>query len=139
MDLYAIMDIQLQTVKISWSSLSPPQPLLIPDINLTYTLTVTSRNTEPLILQLNEQFYVFTAPKGVTPCEVYNFSVLTTYHDIEGTAYSGDECNVASLEILRMLPSLPDIGKLESSLSHTLRKNATGNITLEVSFSVSLV
>ena len=137
MDLH-VLDVQLQTVKIYWNPLSLPLPLMIQDINQTYTLTVTSSNIQPLVLQLNQLSYIFTAPEGTPPCEVYNISIIATYHDIAGITYTGDDCSVASSVRLLMLPSLPDIRNLESSLYYTLRKNTTGNITLKVSFSVSI-
>ena len=134
-----VTDIRLQAVEISWLPLIElPRPLMVEDINETYTLSVTSANTQPQIVELHERSYVFTAPEGAPPCEVYNFSVLATYHDIGGTTYTGDGCSVATPVLQRMLPSPPDIRNLESSLYVHLQKNATGQVTLKASFSVSL-
>ena len=46
---------------------------------------------------------------------------------------------MATPVLQRMLPSLPDIRNLESSLYLVLMKNATGQVTLKVSFSVSFL
>ena len=133
-------DVHLQTIEITWPPLIElPRPLMVEDINETYTLSVTSANIQPQIVELYELSYVFTAPEGAPPCEVYNFSVLATYHDIAGTTYTGDGCSVATPVLQRMLPSLPDIRNLESSLYLVLMKNATGQVTLKVSFSVSFL
>ena len=133
-----VIDVHLQTVEISWAPLIRlPIPLMVQDINETYTLSVISTNTRPQIVRLRERSYVFTAPEGAPPCEVYNISVIATYHDIAGTTYTGDGCSVATPVVQRMLPSPPDIRNLESSLYLRLKKNATGQVTLKVSFSVS--
>ena len=135
-----VRDLHLQTVEIFWAPLirlSVPDPLMVQDINESYTLSVISTNTRPKIVQLHEQSYVFTAPEGAPPCEVYNISVLAIYQDIAGNTYIGDGCSVATSVVQRMLPSPPDIRNLESSLSLVLKKNATGQVTLKVSFSVS--
>ena len=133
-------DVYLQTVEITWPPLIElPHPLIIEDINETYTLSATSANIQPQIVKLHERSYVFTAPEGAPPCEIYNFSVLATYYDVAGTTYTGDGCSVATPVLQRMLPSLPDIRNLESSLYLILMKNATGQVTLKVSFSVSFL
>ena len=114
-------DLHLQTINISWSSLS----------HSIYTLTIiNSSNThdQPQILKLNQPYYEFTAAEGAPPCEVYNFSVTTTY---VGATYTGAGCSVPSPAISRMLPSLPDIGPPV----FTLEKKSTG-ITLNTSFEV---
>ena len=133
-----VMDVDLQTVEISWSPLRLSLPLT-QHPNQTYTLSVISSNTQPHIVQINERSYVFTSPEGAPPCEVYNISVLTTYHEIAGTTYTGDGCNVATPVFQRMLPSRPNISNLESYLSFILKKNATGQVTLKVSFPVSIM
>ena len=117
-------DLHLQTVNISWSSLSQS----------IYTLTImNSSNThnQPQILKLNQSYYEFTASEGVPPCEVYNFSVTATY---VGATYTGARCSVPSPVLSRMLPSLPDIGPP----IFTLEKKSTG-ITLITSFEVHVL
>ena len=98
-------DIDIQTANISWNPPSQPLSLMIEDINQIYTLTVTSSNTRPQTLQLHQHFYVFIAPTGASPYEVYNFSVTATYI---GVNYTGAGCSVPSPVLSRMLPSLPD-------------------------------
>ena len=131
------MDIGIQTVNISWSPLSIPHSLMIQDINQTYTLTVTSSNTQPQMLQSYQPFMyniLFAAHKGAPPCEIYNFSVTATYG---GATYTGAACSVPSPVLSRMLPSLPDNRRLESSLEYSLEKEPDRNIILNASFMVS--
>ncbi len=133
-----VTDVCLQTVEISWPPIIElPLPLMVEYINETYTLSATTTNTHPQIVEIHEQSYVFTAPEGAPPCEVYNFSVLATYQDIAGTTYTGAGCSMVTPVVQRMLPSPPNITNLESSLYLVLKKNATGQVTLKVSFSVS--
>ena len=50
-----VTDIRLQAVEISWLPLIElPRPLMVEDINETYTLSVTSANTQPRIVELHE-------------------------------------------------------------------------------------
>ena len=109
---------------------------MIEDVNPVYTLTVTSSNTPPQILQLHQPYYVFNAPGGAPPCEVYNFSATATY-DIAGASYTGAGCSVPSPVFSKMLPSLPDISRLESSMEYSLEKDSDKGITLNVFFTVS--
>ena len=107
---------------------------MIEDVNQTYMLTVTSSNTQPQILQLDQPYYVFTAPDGAPPCEAYNFFVTATY---VGATYTGADCSVLSPVITRMLPSLPDIQTVDSSIEYLLEKSSDSSIVLNVSFTVS--
>ena len=124
MDTYSV-----QSSNISWSS----RPLLVdPKPNQMYTLSVTSPSTREQMFVLYEPYYLFTAPEGAPPCEVYNFSVTATY---VGATYTGAGCSVPSPVLSRMLPSLPNISRLESSLDFALKKLATDfllNISIEV-------
>ena len=131
-----VKDIGIQTVNISWSPLSIPHSLMIQDISQTYTLTVTSSNTQVQMLQSYQPFMynVFTAHKGAPPCEIYNFSVTATY---VGATYTGAGCSVPSPVLSRMLPSIPDIRRVESSLEYSLEKVSDRNIILNASFMVS--
>ena len=100
-----------------------------------YMLTVKNSNTCVESLVLQEPYHVFTAPEGAPPCEVYNFSVTATY---VGATYTGAGCSVPSPVLSRMLPSLPDIHRLELSLNYSLTKQSDGGVTLRVYFPVSL-
>ena len=126
----------IQRINVSWNPLSPPSSLMIVDFNSSYTLTVISSNTQSQILQLHQPYHVFIAPEGASPCEVYNFSVTATY-DIAGASYTGAGCSVPSSVLSKMLPSLPDISRLESSIEYSLEKDSDKGITLNVSFTVS--
>ena len=81
------------------------------------------------------QKHVYTAhvPEDPPPCEIYNFSVAATYI---GATYTGAGCSVPSPVINRMLPSLPDISRLESTLKYSVSADSQG-VTLTVSFMVS--
>ena len=96
-----------------------------------YMLAVSSDSQEWTI-PLLEPYHVFTAPEDAPPCEVYNFSVTATY---VGATYTGAGCRVLSPVLSTMLPSLPDIKRLESSLNHSLEKQS-GEVTLSVYFEV---
>ena len=118
-------DIRLQTVNVSWGFQSQS----------IYTLTIlNSRKTQPQtqIHQLHQHHFVFNAPEGAPPCEVYNFSVIATY---VGATYTGAGCSVLSPVLSRMLPSLPDKMRFESSLKHSLEKH-NSSISLKISIKV---
>ena len=84
-------------------------------------------------MSLNESYYHFTAPEGAPLCEVYNFSVTATY---VGATYTGSGCSVPSNTIEMMLPSLPNIARLEISLVYSLVQSSKQFI-LNISFEVS--
>ena len=84
--------------------------------------------TGHMTLQL---YYVFTAPEGAPSCEIYSFSITAT-NDTVGVTYAGDGCTQV---LSTMLPSLPDISRLEASLSYSLEKRS-GKVFLNVSFQV---
>ena len=98
----------------------------------TYTVYMTDSNNLMTLFNISEPYYVFTAPEGAPACEVYNFSVTATY---VGATYTGAGCSEPSPVISRMLPSLPDIRRPESSLVYSLMKE-TMTITLKVFFEV---
>ena len=83
---------------------------------------------------LHETFFEYYAPEDAPPCEVYNFSVTATY---VGATYTGAGCSVPSPVLSTMLPSLPDIDSMQSSVMYSLEKQSSGRITLIVSFKVS--
>ena len=128
-----VTDISLKTVNISWS---PPYPPSQDIHNMNYNLSVTSSNTRSQNIPIRESYTydVFRANSDAPPCEVYNFSVTATY---VGATYTGDGCSVPSPVISRMLPSLPDIEILESSLNYSLEKLSNG-VVLTTTFQVRL-
>ena len=106
-DLVNVTYVGIQRAVISWSPPSLPPSLIAQDINQTYTLTVTSSNTQPdKIINVHQPIYLFVAPEDAPLCEVYNISVTTSY---TGATYAGDDCSVPSQILSGMLPSLPDI------------------------------
>ena len=109
-------DIHSQSVNIAWSLFE----IMAFD---NFSLTVSSFNTQQYLFLAEEPHFVFSTPKGAPACEVYNFSVTATY---VGATYTGDGCSLASPVISRMLPSLPDVEKLELSLNYTLEKEGNG-------------
>ena len=122
----------MQSSNISWSSL----PSLVDlEPKQTYTLSVKSPSTQELTFQLYEPYHLFTAPEGAPPCEIYDFSVTATY---VGATYTGAGCSVPSPVLSRMLPSLPDIDLLESSINYSLKKQS-GKVILSVSYQVCTI
>ena len=105
-------DIGERSVNISWS----PLPIAA---NKTYNMLIKNGNNYVESFQSYESYYIFTTPEGAPPCEVYNFSVTTAY---VGATYTCPGCSVPSQVLSRMLPSLPDISRLESSLNCSLKK-----------------
>ena len=83
-------------------------------------------------IELTSFHFVFSAPEGAPPCEVYNFSVTATY---VGATYTGAGCSEPSPVISRMLPSLPNISRMEASIRHTLIKR-NGRLMLNIYFEV---
>ena len=91
--------------------------------------------------ELDHSFYEFSAPDNAPSCEVYNFSVTATPVAI-GANYTGDGCSVLGPVLSRMLPSLPDIQALNSSVNFSLTKrtdegNRETTVDLNVKFMVS--
>ena len=124
-----VMDMEVNGINISWSQETRSEA--VSDAVQTFSLTV-SHGSSSQVISLNDSFYYFTAPKDASPCEVYNFSVTATY---VGATYTGAGCSVPSPVLSTMLPSLPDIGRLESSLHYSLVKDSE-ELTLNVSFEV---
>ena len=109
-------------INISWSQ----------DLTSVAVLTV-SHGSSSQVISLNDSFYYFTAPEDASPCEVYNFSVTATY---VGATYTGAGCSVPSPVLSMMLPSLPDITPVESSIQYVLIKQII-KLTINVTFEVS--
>ena len=122
-------DITLRMANISWS----PNPF---SSNNNYSVSVTSSSMKPHSYEVQTPSFKFIAPDYAPPCEVYNFSVTATP---VGATYTGDDCSVPSPVLSRMLPSLPDKVKLESSLNCSLeRRNDDGRMTMTMSIMVSV-
>ena len=125
----------LQAVTLSWIPSLSSLPLM-EDIYETYTLTVMRSNAQPQIIPCDQPGCVFNTLKGVPPCTLYNFTATATYGGTRAN-YTGAGCSVHSAVVNIMLPSLPDIGMMESSLDYVLEKMSTTGFELRVSFLVS--
>ena len=123
-----ILDVGVNSLKLSWS-----HEMLATDTHL-FSLNINSGSSSQVI-SLNESYYNFTAPESAPPCEVYNFSVTATYI---GATYTGADCSVPSPVLSTMLPSLPNISQLQSSLHYSLEKGSTG-LALLVTYKVSTI
>ena len=126
---WSILEMSENRINLTWSQESSIGPC---DSAQIFSLTI-SYGSSSQVISLNGSYYNFTAPEGAPPCEVYNFSVTGTY---VGATYTGAGCSVPSPVLSRMLPSLPDVERLESSLTYHLVQQA-GIFTLNVSFEVS--
>ena len=115
-------------INLSWNRQSQG----LDDAALNFLLTISHGSSSDNV-SLNESTYHFTAPEGASPCEVYNFSVTATY---VGATYTGAGCSVPSNAIEMMLPSLPNIARLESSLVYSLGQ-IPKQFILNISFEVS--
>ena len=125
-------DIGDMGVNLSWSYGSQS----LADAVLRFSLTISNGSSSQELPLSNESY--FTAPEGAPPCEIYNFSVTATYIGATyiGATYTGAGCSVSSPVLSTMLPSLPNIGELESSLHHLLDKRST-SLSFVVYFEVS--
>ena len=133
------MDIDIQSINVSWSFSDMTSSQIATRESWTYTLRLSSMTTGS-VFQLSDTYHVFTAPDNTPPCEVYNFSVTAT--PVGATTYTGDGCSAPGPMLSRMLPSLPDIDKLESSLNYSPIKavNKAGTVTvLTATFIVSRI
>ena len=92
-----------------------------------------SSNSNTQSFQLNDTSYIFTAPEGSNPCDVYNFSVAATYI---GAIYTGAGCSEPSEMYSVMLPSLPDIENVESTIYYSVEKRFAEGVSLNVQFEV---
>ena len=130
LDLRVARDTKNKMTFTSWD----PLPLL--GTNQFFNFTVVSQNTQAQRFLLNEPQFNFTAPNDAPPCEVYNFSVTAT-PNVDGTRYSGDGCSVHYSMRSVVLPSLPDITRLEMSLNYTLENSLEDGFELKVTYKVS--
>ena len=126
-------DVSVQSINISWSPLSLES---LAGNQTQYILSVTTDDSTETFLSY-EPYYIFTNHEGAPPCEVYNFSVTATY---VGATYTGAGCSEPSPVISRMLPTIPEITKLESSIDYSLIKSeqSSGEVILTVNFKVML-
>ena len=122
---------EVNSINLTWSQ----GPSLVVDMMQTFILNITHGSSSQVI-SLNESYYNFTAPEGAPPCEVYNFSVTATY---VGATYTGAGCSVHSPVHSTMLPSLPNIDAVESSLNYHLSKQRKDIIVLNLSFQVCVI
>ena len=106
--------------KISSSTVPSYKVMMISDTSQSYN-----------VIQLSDSYYIFTAPEGAPPCEVYNFSVTATY-DTDGATYTGAGCGVQSSDILVLHgANLSDTSDLWTEVN--LLGELIFNITVEVS------
>ena len=116
-------------VNLSWSRSQGLQ-----DAALRFSLRVSDGSSIQEIMLFNESTYYFTAPEGAPACQVYNFSVTAAY---VGATYTGTGCSVPSPVLSTILPSLPNISQLESSLNFVLSKEfAPAGFSLHIFFEV---
>ena len=111
-----IVHIDGKGVNMSWS-----QQQTSDSVGEFYSLSIDYGSSHDVVLVNDSTHYYFRAPDSAPPCEVYNFSVTATP---VGATYTGDGCSVPSPVLSRMLPSLPNISSLKSSLN--LRRVVVG-------------
>ena len=122
-------------VNLSWIRSRESQSL--DDAALRLSLRISDGSSIQDRMLFNESTYYFTAPEGASHCQVYNFSVITTYIVDVGATYTGAGCSVPSPVLSVTLPSLPSISLLESSLNFVLsKKSAVADFSLQISFKV---
>lgn len=115
-----------QSLNISLTDLDPNKLQII-------NLTVVNTINQQWMFQLQHPYHIFIAPENASPCEIYTFKVSYTY---VGATYTGDGCSVQSPVLSTMLPSLPQISRMQSSQNYSLEK-LTGELILTVYFQVS--
>ena len=123
----------MSTINLTWSNEEIVSVPSAADVMHMFILNI-SHGSSSDIKSLNVSTYHFTAPEGAPPCEIYNFSVTATYIGATNTAY-GAGCSVSSPVLSTMLPSLPNISQLESSIRYSLRKEGMEEIFI-LSFEV---
>ena len=119
----------MNSINLTWSD---QQLASVPlaDMMQVFKLNI-SHGFKSNIISVNESYYYFSAPEDAPPCEVYNFSVTDTYI---GSTYNG--CHVSSPVLSTMLPSLPNINKIEPSINYSLKNEGKEKIILSLSFKV---
>ena len=130
-----VLRVDVNVIDISWTENSTSTSNAV---QYKFSLTI-SHGSNQTVVQLNESFYAFTAPKGAPACEVYNFSVTATY---VGATYTGAGCSEHSSVFSTILPgSLPDIDKLDSSVAYSLVKElfSSEGVTLQISYMVGMI
>ena len=124
---------EVNSINITWSQGSSPGSVrLATDVMHTFLLNIT-HGTSSQITSINESYYYFTAPESAPLCEIYNVSVTATY---VGATYTGAGCSVPSPVLSTVLPSLPNIETVETSLNYSLSKQGKERIILNLTFEV---
>ena len=123
-------DVVDKGINLSWSQESQS----LANVLLSMSLRVSNGSYSQEIPLLNKSSYYFTAPKGAPACELYNFSVTATYI---GANYTEADCSVTSSILSTLLPSLPNISRLDSTLGYMLTKHSAGFV-LYISFEVCI-
>ena len=123
---------KVNSINLTWISQELASIPSVADVMHTFILNISHGSSSETV-SVNASHYHFIAPEGAPPCEVYNFSVTATY---DGATYTGAGCSVPSPVISTMLPSLPNISQLESSLHYSLMKEGKEKIIFILSLEV---
>ena len=130
----SVMNMSRSALHLSWNH-TVPLPVSLANVDKpqasNFMLTI-KHGQHTRHVELRSSHFVFSAPEGAPVCEVYNFSVTATY---VGATYTGAGCSEPSPVISRMLPSLPNISRMEASIQHTLIKQ-NGRLMLKTYFEV---
>ena len=121
----------MNSINLTWSDQELAPVPLVADIMMHVFKVTISHGSSSEIIPVSDSYYYYTAPEGAPSCEVYNFSVTATY---VGAMYTGAGCSKPSPVLSRMLPSLPSINRMESSINYSLKKD--GEIFLSLLFEV---
>ena len=122
---------KVNSINLTWSQKLASVPL-VDNVMQMFLLNI-SHGSSSQTISVNVSHYYFTAPEDAPPCEVYNFSVTATY---VGATYTGAGCSVPSQVLSTMLPSLPNINKIQPSLMYSLMKEGKEKIILNISIGV---
>ena len=110
----------MNAINLTWSDQELASHPLVADMMQVFKLSI-SHGSSGEIIPVKRSYYYYTAPEGAPPCEVYNFFVTAIYI---GATYTGAGCSEPSLLLSRMLPSLPTINRMESSINYSLIKES---------------
>ena len=124
--VYVTTYISRQLYNVSWRSISSKGD------NKKFTVKVQSRGSFMKTFYPHKPYFILNTPEDAPLCDVFNFTGSASY---TGATYTGAGCSMPSTESM-MLPSLPNITRLESSLQFCLTKRFE-RINLSVSFVVS--
>ena len=124
-----VEDMNTYSINISWSQ----QSFVFPTLSSQFNLMV-SHGSQTDVISTNDTSYLFFPPRNASPCEVYNFSVMHTHI---GATYTGSGCGEPGPVLSTMLPTLPNINNLESSIQYSLKQEPNEGIAMRVTFTVS--